>query len=75
MELIPDEVVAKYVADPFHCPACSSRDIVAQGDFTGDGQFVWQTVDCESCGEQWLESYAIQSIESTGFALPLPEKQ
>ena len=54
---------AKYLADPNHCPLCSSANIAIY-DRGADGTAVWMNIQCQGCQAYFTETYTLSSVEA-----------
>jgi len=67
--MFTDLQIESYVKQPYKCPYCGRREIEGLFDFTGEMEFVYQTVYCFDCKNEWVETYVIHTIEPVGQAL------
>jgi DNA-directed RNA polymerase subunit M/transcription elongation factor TFIIS len=62
--MLTEEQKKKYLADPYSCPYCGSKEISSSGDIEpiNDGK-AYQFVQCADCGKTWTDRYVLSDIE------------
>lgn len=53
--------VKRYLKHPNLCPFCGGADISVSS--TQGEEVIYREVDCENCGEDWLEVFTLTTIE------------
>lgn len=43
------------------CPSCYSSEVTG-GSFSGDGEQLWQDMECQSCDFRWTDIYELVDI-------------
>ena len=62
MKLLSDKEKADYVNAPNTCPFCGSDDIEGRA-MDGDGSFITQDINCNSCNAEWKDVYTLTDID------------
>lgn len=60
--MLTDEMKQKYLRDPSRCPFCQSEKIETI-DATNQGTQTFVEVLCQTCRNEWMETYQIVQIE------------
>jgi transcription elongation factor Elf1 len=61
MGILTSKQKASYLVAPSCCPFCKSEDISA-GRIQAESMGATSECECESCGENWIDEYALTGV-------------